>query len=308
MLTTDTREERPYLTLCDSHDRAKWLAMRRSGIGASEAAIVIGEHSRHSLSHLVAEKRGLLGDDEETKEFLEWGLRLEPVMIDAYSSARYAGRQSQRAGELLRSIAYPWALATLDAWTTHPVHGLIPLELKTTDWGRDAWEHGPPPDFWWQCQWQMLVTDAPCASIACLLGPHRLVWADVERDEAAIRRLIIHGREAWELITSGREPPGPYDDQTFRALWPHDDGSTVELDESFGQLDAEREELRAVAKTAETRIDQIDALIKEALRNASFGVLPGGRVKFSLKTVERKEYVAKATSYRTLRRHETKEG
>jgi predicted phage-related endonuclease len=301
-----TRRVDAYVELCDSTDRGRWLAMRRSGIGASEAAIVVGEHSRHTLSRLVAEKRGLIGDDDETKEFLEWGLRLEPVMIEAYSSARYAGREAHRAGRLLRSAVYPWALATLDAWTLHPVHGWIPLELKSTDWARDAWELGTPPDFWWQAQWQALVTDAPMVSVACMLGPHKLVWEDVPRDEAAIRRLTIHGAEAWALIKSDRDPPGPYDRTTFHALWPNDDGTTIELDERFIRLDDEREELTAARKRADARIDEINAEILAEMRSATTAVVPNGRTTYSLKTVSRKAYSVAATSYRQLRRTEQK--
>lgn len=297
----------PFETLCDSTDRGRWLAMRRSGIGASEAAVLVGEHSRMTLARLVAEKRGLFGDDDETKEFLEWGLRLEPVIIDAYSSARYAGRLSRRAGKLLRSTAHPWALATLDGWTLHPDHGPIPLELKTTDWARDAWENGTPPDYWWQAQHQALVTGAPCVSVACMLGPHKLVWEDVPRDEAAIRRLILRGPEVMRLIASDEDPPGPYDMATFRALWPEDDGTSIELDERFASLDREREELLEVRKSAEKRLDAINDEIRAELKSATEGFLPGGRVRFSLKTIERKEHVVKATSFRQLRRHETKE-
>ena len=103
-----------FVELCDSNDRARWLAMRRSGIGASEAAVLIGEHSRLTLARLVAEKRGKL-PDEDAKEFLEWGLRHEPTMRAAYSEERYAGRITRPAGKLLRSVEHPWALATLDA-------------------------------------------------------------------------------------------------------------------------------------------------------------------------------------------------
>jgi len=301
------RELRGYDALCDSTDRPRWLAMRRSGIGASEAAVLVGEHSRLTLARLVTEKRGMLGDDDATTEFLEWGLRLEPVIIEAYSSARYAGRAAQRAGRLLRSIEHPWALATLDGWTLHPEHGWIPLELKSTDWARDAWEYGTPPDYWWQAQHQALVTGAPMVSVACMLGPHKLVWEDVPRDEAAIRRLLVRGPEVMRLIASGDDPPGPYDRDTFRALWPTDDGSAIELDERFIRLDEEREELMAARKRADARIEEISAEILAEMRQASTAIVPNGRTTYSLKTVSRKAYAVAATTYRQLRRIEKKE-
>ena len=297
-----------YVEVCSSHDRPAWLRARRTGIGASEAAALVGEHSRLHLSHLVAEKRGLFGDDEQACEMFEWGLRHEPTILASYASPRYAGRPSRSSSTLLRSAEHPWALATLDAWTRHPEHGDIPLELKVTDFARDAWEYGPPPDFWWQLQHQMLVTGAPCASIACLLGPLRLVWCDVARDEAAIRRLVIAGRETWDLIQSDREPPGPYDRETMAVLWPSSDGSEIELGESFLYLDRERLELVAARKAATDRLDAIDDEIRAAMRTATTARLLDGRTTYSLKTQQRKEHVVKASEFRVLRRHARKEG
>ena len=54
----------------------------------------------------------------------------------------------------------------------------------------------------------MLVTGAPKATIACLLGGQRLVWCDVERDEETIRRIIYHGERFWRAVQE-RTPPAP---------------------------------------------------------------------------------------------------
>lgn len=295
--------------VCSSRDRDAWLAARRTGIGASEAAALVGEHAWLSLSRLVAEKRGLFADEAAVERF-EWGLRHEPTILAAYASPRYAGRETLAHGKLLRSAEHPWAIATLDGETLHPVHGWIPWEAKSVEVFRsDEWQHGPPPTYWWQCQHQMLVTGAPCVSIAALLGVHRLVWCDVDRDEAAIRRLALRGPEVWALVQSGEEPPGPYDRETFGAFWPSEEaGAVVDLDEAFAVLDQEREEIAARLRADGKRKDEIDAQIREAIRGAERAALPGGRVTYSLKAQTRAEHVVKASTTRVLRRHEPKEG
>lgn len=293
--------------VCDSKDRDAWLRARRTGIGASEAAALVGEHAWLDLSRLVAIKRGLV-DEPDAVERFEWGLRHEATIREAYASARYAGRETIAGGKLLRSTEHPWALATLDGMTLHPDHGWIPWEAKAIEvYKTDEWAHGPPPTYWWQQQYQMLVTGAPCNSIAALLGVHRLVWCDVDRDEAAIRRLTIRGAEVWALIQSGEEPQPPYDRETFRALWPREDGATIELDESFAVLDAEREDIAARLRTDGKRKDEIDAALRERIRGAERAVLPCGRVSYSLKAQTRKETVVAASTTRVLRRHEAKE-
>lgn len=292
-----------------SDDREAWLRLRRSGIGASEAAALFGEHRWLSFGKLVAQKRGLLDDDAGEAERLEWGLRHEPTILSAYSSPRYAGRPAERDGRLIRSAVHPWALATLDAWTTHPTHGRIPLELKSAEsWMADEWAEGPPPTYRWQAHHQMLVTDRPCCSIACLLGPHRLVWDDVERDETMIRRLVKAGADAWGLIQSDAPPPGPHEREVFLAFWPTEEtGRVIELDETFARLDEEREELAATIKAAAARKETLDARLLEAIRDAERAVLPGERVEYSLKAQTRKAHQVKESTTRVLRRHEKKQ-
>lgn len=299
----------PYTVVCSSSDRPVWLAARRSGIGASEAAALIGEHAWLDLSRLVASKRGLLGDAEESDR-LAWGLRHEATIRAAYSEPRYSGRETRAHGLLLRSVAHPWALATLDGEALHPEHGWIPWEGKALEVFRaDEWDHGPPPTYWWQCQGQMLVTGAPCVSIAALLGVHRLVWCDVERDEAAIRRLELRGAEVWRRYIEGdEEPPAPYDRETFAALWPAEEpGAVVELGEDIAHLDAEREELVETIARASKRKAEIDDSIRAALRSAERGVLPDGRTSYSLKAQTKREHVVSASTTRVLRRHEKKQ-
>lgn len=304
----------PYVEIGDSRDRAEWLRVRASGVGASDAAVIVGESRRKSAAMLFAEKRAGLEPDHEPEdgdasEWLEWGLRHEPTILAAYSSERYAGRPARSAGLLLRSTIYPWAVATLDAWTVHPVHGEIPLELKTAEvWKADDWIDGPPRDYFWQLQHQMLVTGATCASIACLLGVHRLVWCDVERDERAIRRLARAGADFWSCVENDEPPEGPLDRASLLVLFPEDDGSIVELDGRFFDLDAERVSLLERKREAEKRLAEIDDDLRGAIGRATRGVLPGGRISYSLKHQTRAEHVVKASSTRVLRRHAAKEG
>lgn len=268
----------------DSRDREAWLRIRGAGVGASEAAIVVGESRRRTAGALWAAKRALLeptdlelDDEGDSPEWLEWGLRHEPTILAAYGSDRYAGRISVSEGKLLRSKAHPWALATLDAWTLHPVHGWIPLELKTSEvWRADEWANGCPLEYEWQLTQQMLVTGRPAASIACLLGVHRLVWADVERDPMRIDRLVRAGERFWRYVETGEVPPGPLDSRSLGAIYPRDNGDTIELPGALIALDEEREGLSERRRVIERRIDEIDGELRGAIGAYSLGLLPNG--------------------------------
>lgn len=281
-------QNRAYTLVCSSRDRDTWLECRRTGVGASEAAALVGEDPRRGLVQLYLDK--VSDDIIETRsdEWLEWGLRHEPTILEAYSSERYAGRHCYAGGTLLRSVAHPWALATLDAWTYREWDGPeVPLELKTTEvWHADTWADGCPRPYWWQLQHQMLVTGAPWASIACLLGVHRLVWCDVERDEQAIERLIRAGERFWGFVERRQLPPGPMDSRALVAAYPRSQPSTVLLPGSWIEIDDERELTRSRVRDHEQRLGEIDDSIRGAIGRFERAVLPNG-VTYTLKTNKR---------------------
>lgn len=282
-----------------SDDRETWLLVRSTGIGASECAAVMGESRWGDAARVYASKLGLAPEIEG--EWLEWGLRLEPVVIEAYSSERYSGRYCRRDERLLRSRRWPWLIATLDAWTAISEDAdadLCPLEIKT---GRaseaDDWADGPPRHYEWQLQHQMAVTGSPRASIACLLGGSRLVWCDVERDETMIRALVRATRELWTRVLEER-PPESRDPESTALLYPRDDGSSVDLEGRYIELDFERCELSEIVSRSMRRRDQIDAEIQSAMGRARWAELPGG-VRYSWRV--------DSDGKRRFRRHEPRE-
>lgn len=293
-----------YAVVCNSRDREAWLAARRTGVGASEAAALMGEDPRCSLVQLWLRKVREEPPEQQSAEYLEWGLRHEPALIAAYKSDRYAGRPATPDGRLLRSCAHGWALATLDAWTwpdRNPATGdAIPLELKTTEvWHADAWADGCPRRYWWQLQHQMLVTGAPMASIACLLGVHRLVWCDVDRDEDAIQRLIRAGERFWRYVDTRTRPPGPMDSASLVAAHPRHAPSTVRLDGSWIEVDQRRQALRKALDAAKRELSVIDDRIRGAIGAYESAVLPNG-VAYTARTNK--------TGARPLRRSAPRKG
>lgn len=266
-------------TGASSDDRAQWLEARRSGIGASEAAAVMGEDHRADAGTVYARKVRPAREDQA--EWMEWGHRLEPVIVGAYASPRYADRYSARDGRLLRSLEHPWAICTLDAWTypdgtSGPA---IPLEVKTdADRYGYQWDDGPPPAYVWQLQHQMLVTGAARASIVCLLGGSRLVWCDVERDETMIRRLVRAGAELWDRVQRF-DPPPTRDHDALASIFPREDDREIELSGiEWTALDVHRCEASVVARRARQEVEDLDARIKRAMGTAARARLDDGTI------------------------------
>lgn len=303
----------PYVVVCDSHeDEAGWLAARQLGIGASDMPVILGLSPWRSILELYAEKTGEdEPEDLSGNEFAEWGHRLEGPIIDAFRER--TGRPTQRAGQLIRSVEYPWAQCTLDGLTGAKDHPLKdtgaqcawPLQVKnTTAWKADDWADGPPEIYVIQEHHEMLVTGADKATIACLLGGNKLVWADIPRDETLIRKIVFRGQEFWHRVLNREPPPPDGSEATKKALGrlhPQDDGTIVELPGELREAIGLLQRFKAEKKVAETEIWAIENAIKAALGDHQAGCFAGGGPTVSWKQQTRAERVVKESTFRVLR-------
>lgn len=302
--TTDV----PFVAICPSRDRTYWLEQRKSGIGASEVAALIGASRWASPLSLYADKIGAAEEREIDPEWIEWGNRLEPAIIEAFGAR--TGREVEPFGMLLRSTEHPVALATLDSWCIGDRGERWPLEIKTTGAHlAEDWSDGPPAAYVAQLQWQMLVTGCRRASIACLIGGQRLVWSDVDREEWMIGRMLAAAEVFWGYVTR-REPP-PVDGteasrEALRSIYPEESGAEVQLD---GDLITIADLLESVKiELRKLECDQLAAenRIKAAMGDAARASLPDGRF-FTWVTQSRKEHTVKASKSRVFRAHKAKE-
>jgi len=293
---------RPFTVVCDTDDRDEWLSHRASSIGASEIAAVLGESPWLSPLALWAIKAGRFQRDLSDNEAVWWGNKLEAPIIEAYSER--TGRQTRKAGVLLRSVEHPWATCTLDGetWLTANDNPW-PLEIKnTSSFKSDDWENGPPPHYELQCQQQMLVTGATKATIAALIGGQRMVWADVPRNETEIRRIVFHGSRFWERIQRGDmpEPDGTESSKrALAALYPDGEGIKVLPATVINDAD-ELEQAKSEVARLKKRIDAIENGVRAALGESEVGVLSDGR-SFVWRNQKRASYTVPECEFRVLR-------
>ena len=78
-------EAKLIMTVEEMKDHAKWLELRNSGIGGSDAATVLGLNKWKSPFQLWLEKTGQTEpDDLSQNEYVYWGTVLEQVVADRF--------------------------------------------------------------------------------------------------------------------------------------------------------------------------------------------------------------------------------
>lgn len=293
-------------TLERLESREVWLAERRRGVGASEVAAILGVDPRRGPLAVYAEKVGASEGEEEAR-WMRRGRRLESVIADEY--AEETGRMVRDLGAytLARHGTLPFFFATQDREVVAPDQaGPGPLEAKAVWAGKvDLWDQEPPVEFQVQLQAQMACTGAEWGSMVALIGGLRLWWKDMPRNDRFIAAMTDAVESFWTKHVGPGNPPAP--DATegtlraIRALYPQDKGTTITLPPEFFSAAQRLDVLKEEIKARETEQDSIEAHIKVALGENTWGALTDGS-KFQWRVEPRKGYVVDPSEPRVLRR------
>jgi putative phage-type endonuclease len=287
--------------------REEWLDARVTGIGASESAALFGHSPWDSELSLWTKKRGLDESADEEREWMRIGSLMEPVVATLY--AEKTGRAlwaPTTSWAIARHPEIPYLTASIDRWVIEapgkPGRGV--LEMKNVGFGMShEWDEGPPLRVSVQLQHQLAVTGFQWGSAAGILGGNRFVSWDFERNEEFIEALKEECARFWALVTAGKMPPPDGTKATERALkklYPRDNGDAVHLDDESAILWTELASIRAQKGKAEKRERELKNLLGASIGEATFGLLPDGRL-LSYRRQERDGYMVAPTEFRTLK-------
>ena len=312
-----------YQEIVEQSNFGEWREAHKTGIGASQIAAVLGESRYGSRLRVWAEKVGRLEPaDLSDNEAVQMGIELEPFVAEKYFQR--TKRVVSKAGMLLRSEAYPWAICTPDYWIMDDDGTWnIPCQIKTTSAYRlNDWADGPPVEVWWQVQHEMFVTGAPWASVGVLVGGQRFMWADVQRDGIAMERIAREGMIFWDNVKSNTYPEPDHNSSDVLAdLFPVSaEGEEVAMPQEAVEWDRALTIRKAERAIIDDEIAYLENNIKLAIGEAEMGVLHNGSGAFTHKTQQRVSYkladgeikpthsgaevkaIASITDFRVLRR------
>lgn len=268
--------------------RLRFLERRLTGIGASDAPIILGL-GYISAAELWEQKTKRREPDPESFE-MKLGTMLEPVV-----SKLAEERLSEIVGKPVRLSArnrfrrragVPWAFCHID----RTVDG-IPVELKVPQWTAHEWgdeadgEKGVALRYRPQVQHQIAVLDVPHAYVAALMpgrgDPFRLYR--VERNAEQIAVLDEAEAEFWRHVEEDEpvEPDGSPSGRSFlKRRFPDDDGTTLVATAEQRLVVEDLLVAHAEQAAAKKRLDDLKAKVAFWMKHARTMVGPGFEISY----------------------------
>lgn len=183
---------------------ASWLEARRTGIGGSDVAGILGLSKWKTPYSVWLDKTGQ-GVEIEDNAPMKWGRALEPVIRQEYAEA--TGRVVLQPADMLRHPVHSFMVANLDGMTEDRRVVEIKTARAATGWGESGSDQ-VPQDYLFQVQHYMAVTGFEVADIAVLIGGSDFRLYEVPADAELQGMMIEAEAEFWRRVQN-MDPPEP---------------------------------------------------------------------------------------------------
>jgi putative phage-type endonuclease len=243
------------------------LALRKGYIGASEAAAACGLSPWKTPYELWSDKTSDELDERDSSR-MEWGRRLESVVLAKYVEGLGDGLELEAPCLTRVSEQYPWMACTPD--------GLLPdrvVEIKTAGMGnaREWGEPGTdavPLQYLIQVTHQMIVCARRKADIPVLIGGSDYRVYSIDLDEELAELLIERERVFWTHVEA-RTPPEVKSIADAQARWPKDTGVSVVATPEIADAVQRLAEVKAEQEKLEADADALSLAIRTCMAEAT---------------------------------------
>lgn len=296
-----------------AHERwhAKWIALRRRGVGASEVASINGVQGAYgSTFGLWWDKKVGLRVESGNEDVMVMGTRLETIIGEEWQARNPDALLVRPGAGLYGHPTAQWLMCTPDFLAIvrrgdDPWPSVEPVECKAYDGGKGWGTPGTdqvPPHIKVQGLMQCEVLGAERVHVARMQAK-RVTLYTIEaypRDDNGVRRALIHHwmTQAAVFVESlkGATPP-PIDgsaatEATLAALHSNiEEGTRAMVTDDTARR--YRQALRIVAE-AKTNLLHIKNVMREAMRDAEFATDPDGNDIAQRRHYKRAGYVVPA--------------
>ena len=284
-----------------THD--EWLEKRRSLIGASDVAGILGLSPYASPFSVWSDK--VHGETRDATFKMDLGHRLEDVILDMFEEQ--TGQKAYWRQALIQHETADWASCTVDSLafeslTSKSEDAAGVVEAKT-DGHYERWSE-IPDHHQLQLQWQLYVTGLERGWLAVMHGGRRFETYEIETDPT-VQALMVAKVTAFKLnhIDTEEAPDTDAHQATTRSigvLWDADTDSLIELSSDLAADVEALRGLRGQATVMKATIKEVENRIKAGLQTVEAGTV-NGQVAVTWREQSRAEFTVAPSTFRVLR-------
>ena len=253
----------------------EWHELRKSGIGGSEVASIVGLSPWRSAISLWAEKTGLLPREEIKNDAVEWGVRLEAVVLDKLEDEHPELKVFRNVGSWTHEER-EWQISNPDAiFEQDGKYGII--EVKTAAY-EDGWKANGewvcPEHYETQVQWYLQTFGFDRAILAVLFAGRKYVEIVVEANTLEQDVNLFSATTFRQKVLTLIRPDWDGADstvETIQRMNPELDGTEVEL----GQLGTQYKGALGDYAIAKAGLNNMKARVLAAMGGAKRGTIEG---------------------------------
>ena len=266
----------------------EWVALRRSGLGATDAAVVTGRSPFASPFDKFAEMQGTTVPKIAT-DAMRWGMLLEPIVAVTWADDHERKVRANRYTYWLEPGVYSHYDYDLVPTKGQPVTEI--LEVKTAsqyaarDWGEQETDQVPEA-YAIQAQHEIMCRPGIVRCyLAVLIGGQKLQSYVIQRDDEMIEDLLRIERRFYADAIRGIPPDMDGSEaatEYLRGLNPRDTGEKIDLTDEVESLALAYLAASASEKAAGEEKATAANRLREAMGANALGV--GRSVKVSYKS------------------------
>jgi putative phage-type endonuclease len=208
----------------------EWFEYRKSGIGGSEIATVLGLNKYNTVTRVFYEKIGAIEPQKIDNAKMFFGRYMEDKIADLwkfYDGTETGWIENYKNNKVIRECrnvngfvvnpSYPWLFASLDRVinkkggvnliTAQPLTTEAVLEIKTLGyWSASMWTDGIPISYLLQIHVYMIILETDYAEIAILQDGNDFRVEKYMRDDKLCQRIIDISKSFWHnLVLPAKE-------------------------------------------------------------------------------------------------------
>ena len=186
-----------------------WLTARKTGLGGTDIAAIMGIHPYKTAMSVYAEKLELIEPGIPTPA-MKLGLALEPVIAKLYTEET-GERLIKAPFARMFSDKFKWVIGSPDR-LTHDKE--LVVELKSVG-ARSAWRFGAhgtsevPKEYFLQVQWYLMILNLGLGHLAALIGGNEFRIFNIESDKELQDMMLDLGARFWTDHILKKVPPPP---------------------------------------------------------------------------------------------------